>query len=246
MSTGAQGPATHPRTPKMAVGTTPPQLLLAITPPKITAEKCLPGCARTGGWGWGWGSGRRGEHNECGKASRPAPGGRDGCSTGAGGSGGGRNGPLLQLHNPPPPPPHPPKKKRGGGPHFSCCACGPRAQTMPKGGGENDDPRSYPLMSLPSRGVGGGERRRRAGEEGGSNDPARRSSPTDATCLPPPPHHPLRVAASSPGSSRRAHVTGNVMRATLAAGARGGIAVVPGQAAVVRKGPQLPPPHHRC
>ena len=50
MSTGAQGPATHPRTPKMAVGTPPPpQLLLAITPPKITAEKCLPGCARVGG-----------------------------------------------------------------------------------------------------------------------------------------------------------------------------------------------------
>jgi len=50
MSTGAQGPATHPRTPKMAVGTpSPPQLLLAITPPKITAEKCLPGCDRVGG-----------------------------------------------------------------------------------------------------------------------------------------------------------------------------------------------------
>ena len=36
------------------------------------------------------------------------------------------------------------------------------------------------------------------------------------------------------------------MRATLAAGARGGDSMVPGQVAVVRDGPQLPPPHHRC
>ncbi len=51
MSTGAQGKAQPhiPELQKWQLAPPPPQLLSAITPPKITSEKCLPGCARAGG-----------------------------------------------------------------------------------------------------------------------------------------------------------------------------------------------------
>ena len=53
MSTGAQGPATHPRTPKMAVGTPPPLSFFWPFSSKSLQKNASPGVTA---WGGGFGA----------------------------------------------------------------------------------------------------------------------------------------------------------------------------------------------